>query len=57
MQAASHHRHLSSQQRQGQADSRDLLDVVIALCPVIVNHGLDSLQRELSRQRAVVRGR
>ena len=31
-----------------------LLDVVIALCTVIVNHGLDSLQRELSRQVAVV---
>ena len=30
------------------------LDVVIAFCPVIANHGLDSLQRELSRQVAVL---
>ena len=35
------------------ADSRNLLDVVIALRPVIVNHGLDSLQCELSRQVAM----
>jgi len=32
--------------QQAWAHSRNQLDVVIAFCPVIANHGLDSLQRE-----------
>ncbi len=36
------------------ADSTNLLYVITALCPVIVNHGLDCLQCELSRQVALV---
>ncbi len=34
---------------------KKLSDVVIAFRPVIVKHGLDSLQRELSRQVTLVR--